>query len=481
MKKRLMYALVGVTLFALILSSVGGYILSRRQANQMARRQATASATSLIQQFDNRGTALALNACHRKNSVSVCQNRLLNKIKIIEHANNAKLILINSQGTITSGTLPNGVSISSLQINALLSGQAQSGLLNNNTAFAAIPIPDTSLSVRLFHGDTPVVVLTRSIPPIFPNAGYFLLAALISLIIAGIIAVYLSTRISKPLTTVAKTADQISKGDLSARVPIEPKDYIELRELSGAINQMAASLEFGKQMEREFFMEISHDLNTPLTSILGYAEAISDDISDDVKRDAGIIKNQAIRLQRLVQDILNLAKLESTQFAVNLSAENVNLKLNEICDSFKQSKTVTGRNLNLKVNLCQDDAVALLDPDRFRQIISNIIDNATKYAATTIGIQTTLVDGDRSLNVEITDDGPGISAEDSPHIFDKYYRSKGQPEGVSGSGLGLTIAKELANKMRCSLEVISPISTSKSGDRGGLGTKFTIKIPLIKN
>ncbi len=474
MKKRLLYAFIGVTLFALVLSGFGGYLLSRRQASLTARRQATAAATSLIKQFDNRATLFALNSCRRNTGSSACLNKLLIRIKIFERADNADLVLFDPSGQIVKGTLPKNITYSMLQINELLAGKPQSGLIGNSSAFAAIPLQKTNLSIRLFQNNTPVVILIRSIEPIFPNAGYFLFAALVSLVIAGIIALYLSTRISKPLITVAKTTDDISKGDLSARVPIEPKDFDELKELSQAINQMASSLESSKQMEREFFLDISHDLNTPLTSILGYAEAIADDISDNVKNDAIIIKNQAIRLQRLVQDILNLAKLESAQFAVSLAPENVSVKLTEIVEGFKRAKSISDRHLNIIADIGDFNVNAMLDTDRFKQIISNIVDNASKYADSTIEIKCMMSGPGNRVQIYITDDGPGIPASDISHIFNKYYRSKAQPSNISGSGLGLTIAKELANKMNITLEASSLASPNH-------GARFILEVPTIKN
>ncbi len=462
---------MGVTLFALILSGFGGYFLSKRQASKLAQQEAIKGATTLTNEFQTVESKFNLATCQLTETSTKCLNRLLLRVRLIEKADNATFIVIGPQGNIKRGILPKKVTTQMINIPNLLAGSPQTGLINNTSAFAAIPLPPTALQTQLFKNSTVVVVLTRTINVILPNPKYFLVAALISLIIAGSIAIYLSSRISKPLITVAKTTDQISNGDLSARVPIEPHDYEELKELSHAINKMALSLETNKQLERDFFLAVSHELNTPLTSILGYSEAISDNVSDNVQKDAAVIKTQALRLQRLVQDILNLAKLESPQFAVNLVRDSVNMRLSEIIDSYKNSKIVLEKQLSINTNLTNLPTMAMIDPDRFKQMISNLVDNATKYASSLIAISSNLSNDGKFIQLDISDDGKGITSSDINNIFNRYYRSKSQPDNVTGSGLGLTIAKELALKMNAELRVSSPTNN-------GSGTTFTVKIPV---
>ena len=163
-----------------------------------------------------------------------------------------------------------------------------------------------------------VVVLTRDAPAgVGAAALWFALASAATIVIALIAANRLGRRIARPLQQTEGVTRRIARGDLEARVPVPEREGPELVSLANSVNQMADSLARAQGVQRQFLMSVSHDLRTPLTSIRGFAEALSDGATDDVQYAAGVITSEARRLERLVSDLLELAKLESGAFSLH--------------------------------------------------------------------------------------------------------------------------------------------------------------------
>jgi len=204
--------------------------------------------------------------------------------------------------------------------NALLAGDTVSGNVGHEI-FTAVPLRLTARQ-RLVHGigagDVPVLVITRHVKSPVNGVGYFLLVAGVVLVIGAGVAAILARRISAPLEEAVSTTGKIAGGDLSARVPTNPHDYPELRELAESINTMGESLARSEGLGRQFLLSVSHELRTPLTSIRGYADAVTDGATEDVLGAVGIIGSEAKRLERLVQDLLDLARLDSRQFSLHM-------------------------------------------------------------------------------------------------------------------------------------------------------------------
>ena len=163
-------------------------------------------------------------------------------------------------------------------------------------------------------GDIPTIVFTQDVrSELAPVRRWLVLAAVVTLGLGVAAAAALGRRMARPLAAAQAATARIAAGDLSARVP-EQSGSDELTQLGRSINQMAVSLERSRALERQFLLSVSHDLRTPLTSIKGYAEALEDGTLDDVGKGATVIRQEAARLERLVGDLLDLARLESRQF-----------------------------------------------------------------------------------------------------------------------------------------------------------------------
>ena len=348
-----------------------------------------------------------------------------------------------------------------LDVTALQAGKTQKGR-DGSTVFQAQPLTKVNEL-------TPVVVLADQVSsrPFGDSSGLVLGAAILALGVAALIAAYLARRMTRPLAAMEATAGRIAAGDLSARVDTEHVADDELGSLARAINAMAERLDASRGHERAFLLSVSHDLRTPLTSIRGYAEAMLDGTVDDQDaqlRAAEVIASESRRLERLVADLLDLARLDTHQFSLRplpIDARNV---VEEAVDAFRPAATDLG--LSLQMDGAAEPTPAFADPQRVAQIVANLVENALKYATTTVTVGVRTV-GDR-IEIRVDDDGPGIAPDDLPHVFERLYTSRTVPGRIVGTGIGLAIVHELAVTMGGDARV-EPIDAE--------GTRFVVTIP----
>jgi two-component system sensor histidine kinase BaeS len=318
----------------------------------------------------------------------------------------------------------------------LLRGTTVSG--NNGSlvyAASAEPVPTGHL----------VAVVTRKADAGLRAAGrWFFLAAAIAVIVSAVVAVLLSRRIARPVRDADAAAHRIAAGELSTRLPEPPASAAdELADLVRSINAMAASLERSKALEQQFLLSVSHDLRTPLTSIQGYAEAITDGATSDPAWAASVIASEAKRLDRLVRDLLDLAKLQARSFRLEMRPVDLAAVAAATVDGFRPDAQSAGVSMRFDA----PSAVSVLgDGDRLAQVVANLVENALKYARSEVAVSVR-EDGGRAVLL-VDDDGRGIAPEDLPHVFERLYVARHDPtRRESGSGLGLAITRELVETM----------------------------------
>ncbi len=342
----------------------------------------------------------------------------------------------------------------SVKVVRLPPGRAVSGIVGS-VAFAAAPTPDGR---RL-------IVITRPIQSAVGRVAAWLgLAAVASLALVAIAASVIARRITGPLRAAEQTTRLIAGGDLGVRVPIAEGRGDEVGDLARSINQMAAELDRAQKLERQFLLSVSHDLRTPLTSIRGFAEAIAEGTAPDQQRAASVISSEARRLERLVHDLLELAKLDASQFTLHLRPTDITEVVTDSADGFLPAAQREQLSLSLQT---EDDLRAAADPDRLAQVLANLIENAMKFARTTVSVSAKRVDS--FIEIAVADDGPGIGAEDLPRIFERLYTSDRRPTRQIGSGLGLTIVHELLRAMNATV-----VPTT-----GATGTTFTVRLRAL--
>lgn len=314
---------------------------------------------------------------------------------------------------------------------------------------------------------TTVVIVQRQVATIGSEARvWFLLSGVAVLAGAAIAASILARRFVQPIRRATAATEAIAGGDLGVRVPVDGND--EIADLGSGINTMAAELERGRAAEQQFLLSVSHDLRTPLTALRGFGEALEDGTVTDTAKAGAIISHNANRLGRLVGDLLDLGKLEARQFRFDIqnfdAAEVVSATATGLAPSANE------RDIDIIVNTPQATVVSA-DPDRLGQAVANLVENATTFASAKVTVSL-MSDGPQAV-ITVADDGPGISADDLPHVFERLYVTKLVPErSESSSGLGLAIVRELIGAMDGSVEVTSP----QEG-----GTAMVIRLPLATN
>jgi two-component system OmpR family sensor kinase len=357
-------------------------------------------------------------------------------------------------------TLPDGVTVDDLDTKALLGGSTQNGR-DGNTVFVAEPLTPVG-------GVTPVLVLAEDVNtrPFGGNGLAVLGAAAIALGIAAFVATFLARRMTRPLAAMETTARSIAGGDLSARVDVTDVPDDELASLANAINAMAADLDLARGHERAFLLSVSHDLRTPLTSIRGYAEAIADGTvegKDARIRAADVISSESRRLERLVADLLDLARLDAHQFSFHPAPVDARAVVRDTVEAFGPAATELGLVLDVETG----DAVPVVaDAQRLAQIVANLVENALKFASTRIAVRVR-ADGD-GVVLHVDDDGPGIAPADLPRVFERLYTSRTVPGRTLGTGIGLAIVHELAVAMGGDARV-EPLDS--------VGTRFVVTFP----
>lgn len=292
---------------------------------------------------------------------------------------------------------------------------------------------------------------------------WFAASALAVLLGAVIVSVLVARRFSNPITQIERATAEIAAGDFTTRIDVDGDD--ELAQLGRSVNEMAAALERSQALDQQFLMSVSHDLRTPLTAISGYGEALRDGAIDDPRAAGEIIGNQANRLERLVGDLLDLARLDANRFQLHLQEADVAVVVGRTVAGLQPRAEKHGLTCTFENG---GPAIATVDPDRLGQAVANLIDNAIKHASSTI-TTSVAVEG-HEARITVLDDGPGIEPADLPHVFERLYVSRHQPARAENpSGMGLAIVRELTLAMGGAVSA-APGPTS--------GTAMTIGLPL---
>ncbi|HVB05863.1 MAG TPA: HAMP domain-containing sensor histidine kinase [Acidimicrobiales bacterium] len=453
-----MRARITLTLFALVAAAL---FLAGSVSLLLVRHAQSASAQTAL---ENEALTLAANP------TLVSKSTLPTLTKLLGLASGGK-ILVDSVTVDRDGVLlpaPPGVPIDRAQGRALFAGQSIK-TSRNHLAFAAARLTTISTGRARI---TVALYLESRLNFATDNGWYFLTAGGVALLVAAAVAAVISQRISRRVGAVAVAARNIAAGDLATRVrPLGDRTYPELRELDASINTMAANLERAQQAERDFLLAISHEFRTPLTSIRGYAEAISEGAVEDTTRAASVVVAEADRLEHLIGDLLDLARLRARQFALDIGEIDVVAVASQGAAAMRFAFTAEG--LELAVEVPDERLMVRADYHRLAQVVANLLENAQRFARTRVSI---LVERDNEhVLVAVRDDGRGIDSEDLPHIFERLFKSDRHPGRTSGSGLGLAIVAELAAAMDATVTAHSPL-----GPDGGTEMRIVFHLDSVE-
>ena len=281
--------------------------------------------------------------------------------------------------------------------------------------------------------------------------------------VAGILVVYFTHRIVRPLETLTVAADEVAAGHYDVVMP-ERTGGSEVERLAATFDQMTARLAESEELSRNFLMSVSHELRTPLTAIRGHVAALREGVLDDEEsrgRSLEVISEEALRLERLVGDVLDLAKLDARRFA--LLREEVDMR--SLCErayaTFAEEARSRGIDYELELG---EGAVLVTDGDRVLQIVTNLIANALHATPEGGRVDLGLAAQNGEVTVSVTDTGPGIGPQEEERIFRPFWSGDG-----GGTGLGLPIARELAGALGGRLELHS---------EPGHGSRFVLVLPV---
>lgn len=431
---------------------------------------------------------------HRHRIVDEKDNnvKIFRSMRMIEDIAMGEVWIVDAKtGNIVQGRNEKGQPFSYLKlppnaeatIKKAISGEATTtenfnDYLNENSITVAVPIKNGEIieGVVLLH--SPVKYMSSALKSGIYTLVFSILAALI---LAGISAVWLSISFTKPLNKIRNTTRELAKGNYEVTTQVNQSD--EIGELAKSIDKLALQLDKSskeserfEKMRQNFIANISHELRTPITVIRGSIEAICDGII----KDSGQLKNyneqilsDSIHLQRLVNDLIDLTKLQNTDFSIDKSTINLFEIINDAVRSMKQISTKKGVKINFSAeNAIEEDKYLFVgDYQRIRQMIIIVLDNAIKFSNENQKVDILLKKENNKYEIKICDNGKGIDSKNIGEIFNRYHKSNTE-ENKNGMGLGLAIAKEIA--IRHNIEIMVESEPY-------IKTVFTFLIPINEN
>jgi two-component system OmpR family sensor kinase len=296
----------------------------------------------------------------------------------------------------------------------------------------------------------------------------FFIAGVVALLLSLFMAFGLARWIADPLQKILEAANQFPVYKEMNLALLGPR---EVKDLTRAFNQMTSRVQVSQKSQRDFVANVSHELKTPLTSIQGFSQALLDGAAntpESQQQAAAIIHQESERMHRLVTDLLDLARLDAG--TADLQKTRLDLKplLEGVVEKFKPQTEQAHVNLSHRIpNLPE----IIGDPDRLSQIFINLLDNSIKFTPAGGEVDLQACATDQWVEISLKDTGPGISAEEIPHIFERFYQGDPSRKGGAehGTGLGLAIVHEIVQAHDGTIKVYSIL---------GQGSTFIIQLPV---
>ncbi|MFI7599485.1 sensor histidine kinase [Actinoplanes sp. NPDC049681] len=322
---------------------------------------------------------------------------------------------------------------------------------------------------RPLRGNDSGVVLTRdavsgTAARVLKGVWVALLAGLLGGVGAGALLAHFTAR---PLRQAALAAGRLAAGDRSVRLAVRPP--AEAAELAAALNQLGAALQISEGRERDFLLSVSHELRTPLATIRGYAEALADGViaEDGAARAGGTMLAEADRLERLISDLLVLSRLEAADLPVTVVPVDLVELVGAAGEAWEPRCVPDGPRLS--VELPAGPVTVDTDPDRIRQVVDGLCENALRVVPAGAPLVLAVRAGERGGIVEVRDGGPGLADEDLPVAFQRgALQQRYRHVRKTGSGLGLALAARLVTRLGGGIE---------AGHAPEGGAMFTVTLP----
>ncbi|WP_410654351.1 sensor histidine kinase [Amycolatopsis sp. lyj-112] len=264
--------------------------------------------------------------------------------------------------------------------------------------------------------------------------------------VAAIAGLVLSRMLSRPLRRAASVANGMRSGRRDLRVPVEGPS--EVADVAKSVNELADALQYSEARQREFLLSVSHELRTPLTAVTGFAEAIGDGVAEgeEARRAGQTIHREAVRLERLVSDLLELARLGADEFRLDPVRLDLAALVDECADVWRLR--CDRQNVTLRVERPPGDVPVVADPRRLRQVVDGLAENALRVTPASAPIVFSLTAAQGQARLAVRDGGPGLAPEDYPVAFERgVLNQRYRDSRPVGSGIGLALAHGLVTRM----------------------------------
>lgn len=295
-----------------------------------------------------------------------------------------------------------------------------------------------------------------------------LLAALGAVALALVMAAVMARQLVFPIRRLTTAAQGIAAGDLTQQVPDSGND--EVGQLAQTFNEMARKLDMGETQRRSLLADIAHELRNPLSTIQGNLEGMLDGVLPLEPGQVATVYDQTLMLSRLVEDLRMLSLAQAGELPLERSDTEVSRLVGRVVDDFKP--LADSRRVALDMDIQEGLPVISVDEVRMGQVMSNLIGNALRYVPDdgAIVVKAQGIGNGNGVELSVNDNGPGISAEDLPHLFERFYRvDRSRSRASGGSGLGLAIAKELVEAHGGKIWAES---------EPGIGSRFKLTLPI---
>lgn len=289
----------------------------------------------------------------------------------------------------------------------------------------------------------------------------------VMIILSLLIALVISKKVSRSMIRVNNVAKKLAKGDFN--VSFDGKDYREIAELSETLNQAATDLGKNEKLQKELIANVSHDLRTPLTMIIAYSEVMRDLPGENTPENVQVVIDEAKRLTNLVNDMLDISKLQAGALEMKLSEFNLTDRIQKVLERYNKLKEQDGYRIDFEY---QEEVYVCADEFKIFQVIYNLINNAINYTGSDKRVLVRQLVREQIVRIEVIDSGEGISEENLPYVWDRYYKvDKTHKRAVMGTGLGLSIVKNILELHHAEYGVESILSA---------GSKFWFELPVIE-
>jgi signal transduction histidine kinase len=264
-----------------------------------------------------------------------------------------------------------------------------------------------------------------------------------ALVVSLLLGIFLARTLTRPIREITTATRAVADGDLDQKVPVRSKD--ELGELATSFNLMSTKLAQSINLRRQMTADIAHELRTPISVILGHTEAMYDGVLPPSEETFDIIRDETLRLERMVDDLRTLSRADAGELALTYDLVSVQELVDQAIKAYRPQ--ARKKDIELSVEASSDLPELNIDPDRMAQVLSNLLSNALRYTPEGGDITVSTKQTVGEVEIRVHDSGPGIDPEDLPYIFDRFYRTdKSRQRESGGSGLGLAIAKSIVEE-----------------------------------